>query len=183
VTPGDKDRDDREALERAMAGVEPLARGRERARPSPARPIAPRAATDEPFEFVQEGEGSDAGFYARDLGRDPLLRLRRGEAGAELSADVHGCKKDEARREVERLFERAAARGVRRLRIVHGKGLHSEAAPVLGELVREMLRRPPLSRHVAAFAFAPLRESGTGATLVLLRSRPRRGAGGDQAAR
>lgn len=183
MTPGGEDRGDRDALERAMAGVKPLARGKERVRPSSARTPARRSDVNEEIEFVREGDGSGTGFYARDLGRDPLLRLRREKARDELSVDVHGCRTDEARREIGRLFERAAKTGARRLRIVHGKGLHSETAPVLAEYVTALLQRPPLAAHVAAFGFAPLRESGTGATLVCLRSRPRRGAGRDQAAR
>lgn len=166
--------DDRDALERAMVGVKPLARGKERVRPTPPPPPAPRRDPLPEIELVADGDASDAGFYARDLGRDPLLRLRREKPDVELCVDVHGCKKLEARREIERLFERAAAKGVRRLRIVHGKGLHSEAAPVLASYVRELLRIPPLSSRVAAFTFAPQHESGTGATLVCLRTKPRR---------
>lgn len=173
MIPAGEDPEDRDALARAMEGVRPLRDGRERILSSRARPPV-RRPPPASVDFACEGEGSSAGFYARDLGRDPLLRLRREKPRDELSIDLHGCKAGDVRRAIERLFEHAAAQGSRRLRIVHGKGLHSTGAPVLGECVRELLLHPPLSRHVAAFTFAPLQESGTGATLVSLRAPSRR---------
>ena len=54
------------------------------------------------------------------------------------------------------------------VRIVHGKGLNSEGLPVLKNLVDRMLRQ---RSGVQAFHSAPPRQGGTGAVLVLLRSR------------
>ncbi len=176
---GDKDRDDREALARAMQGVKPLAKGKERV-PAPRRRPGPRPASPDPgagpeITFVADGEGEAAGFYARDLGRDPLLRLRRGEVELAFDLDLHHTRADEARRAVGRTLAQAVAAGARGLRIVHGKGLHSAGAAVLRDTVRDDLLHPPLARFVAAIVFAPPKLGGSGATLVCLR-RARRGS-------
>jgi DNA-nicking Smr family endonuclease len=58
------------------------------------------------------------------------------------------------------------------LRIVHGKGLRSgQRGPVIKNAVHALLRR---TDAVLAFTSAALRDGGTGATLVLLRTAARR---------
>lgn len=176
---GGKDRDERDAFERAMEGVRPLAKGKERVpaprpRPSP-RPRHASEGESREASFVAEGEADEAGFYASDLGRDPLLRLRRGEVAIGFDLDLHQYRADEARRTVERTLARAVSEGARGGRIVHGKGLHSAGAAVLRDAIREELLRPPLSQFVAAIVFAPPRLGGSGATLVCLRRKPRKG--------
>jgi DNA-nicking Smr family endonuclease len=55
------------------------------------------------------------------------------------------------------------------VRIVHGKGLHSETGvPVLKNLVDRLLRQ---RADVLAFHSAPPAQGGRGAVLVLLRQR------------
>ena len=54
------------------------------------------------------------------------------------------------------------------VRIVHGKGLRSEGAPVLKMLVDRVLRH---CGDVLAFASAPPNQGGSGAVLVLLDNR------------
>lgn len=169
MTASGDEQDDRERLERELAGVRPLARGKERVRATTRRRAAPRADDEPEKEFVREGEGEAAGFYASDLGRDPLLRLRRAEVDVSLLVDLHGHDADRARRAVESVFAEAVRRQARGLRIIHGRGLHSPGSPVLGDLVRELLQRPPLAARVAAFAPAPRSLGGAGAIVVCLR--------------
>jgi DNA-nicking Smr family endonuclease len=54
------------------------------------------------------------------------------------------------------------------VRIVHGKGLRSEGAPVLKQIVDRVLRQ---RGDVIAFASAPPAQGGSGAVLVLLEPR------------
>jgi len=63
---------------------------------------------------------------------------------------------------------------VRCVRIVHGRGLHSEAGPVLREQLPGWLTGGRLADAVLAFARSPAQRDGGGSTLVLLR-RPGRG--------
>jgi DNA-nicking Smr family endonuclease len=58
------------------------------------------------------------------------------------------------------------------VRIIHGKGLHSDAAgPVLGDAVIEALTRGSAAVNVIAFVTAPSAQGGSGALLVELRTR------------
>ena len=62
----------------------------------------------------------------------------------------------------------AHKKGFAVVRIIHGKGLRSEGAPVLKMLVDRVLR---LRGDVLAFASAPPAQGGAGAVLVLLDTR------------
>jgi DNA-nicking Smr family endonuclease len=53
--------------------------------------------------------------------------------------------------------------------VIHGRGQHSAAEPVLKRQLPDWLTAPPLAAHVLAFSPAPTRLGGAGATLVLLR--------------
>lgn len=97
-----------------------------------------------------------------------LRRLRRGDYRIESEIDLHGMTLVEARVELRAFLLAAASRRLRCLRIVHGKGLRSgQRGPVLKNAVNSLLRRVDL---VLAFTSAAMRDGGTGATLVLLRT-------------
>lgn len=169
--------EDREALERAMAGVRPLAGGRPAGpRPKPPRPkAAPRAETaGPPVAFLPE-EADAHERWAADLGREPLRALKRGKLGVAESIDLHGLTEAEALRALEGAVAAALGRGALCLRVVHGRGRHSENGPVLRTAVRRWLAGPELGRSVAAFRQAPPEQGGSGATQVVLR-RTRRNA-------
>jgi DNA-nicking Smr family endonuclease len=121
-----------------------------------------------------------AGEHVRGLasGVDPahLRRLVRGELAIEVEIDLHGYTAAAARKLVATTLAEMQASGERCARIVHGRGRHSVAGPVLKAGVHEWLASPPLSAAVLAFATAPPEEGGAGATLVLLR-RARRDPG------
>ena len=53
--------------------------------------------------------------------------------------------------------------------VVHGRGRHSEAAPVLRNELPDWLQERPLAALVMAFCTAPASRGGSGALLVLLR--------------
>jgi DNA-nicking Smr family endonuclease len=99
-----------------------------------------------------------------------LQELARGEPAPEEQIDLHGVRADAAQRLLAQRVESARARGLRCVVLIHGQGKHSQAGQaVLRERVPNWLSKPPLATSVLAFAPAPRRLGGAGATLVLLR--------------
>jgi len=99
-----------------------------------------------------------------------LLALRRGEPEPEERVDLHGTRKDAAGPLLRKRIESARAQGLRCVIVIHGRGQHSPLGEaVLKDTVPEWLTTGATSRLVLAFAPAPDRLGGDGATLVLLR--------------
>ncbi len=142
-----------------------LPRPRIRPRPVP-RPPAP--ARPLPALVVERAGEWMAG---RDPSVDPrrLARLQGGDPPFERSIDLHGQREVEAHRTLVRAFEAAAREGVRCLRVVPGRGRHSDGGPVLRERLPLWLSEPPLRARVLAFCSAQPAHGGTGAVYVLLR--------------
>jgi len=79
--------------------------------------------------------------------------------------DLHSIPPQQVRAVVEDYIEEAHRRGVRWVRIIHGKGIG-----VQREIVRSILARSP---HVVEYIDAPPQAGGWGATLVTLGDRER----------
>jgi len=151
----------------AMSDVVPL-EGRDKLRRPPAGPSdTPAPGRPDPPGFLVRRDAEHVEGRADDVGRKMLTALRRGEYPVDESIDLHGLDTAAAQRALIRAVEADAT--ARCLRVVHGRGLHSEDGPVLKEALPDWLQRPPLAWRVMAFATAPGRRGGPGATLVLLR--------------
>jgi DNA-nicking Smr family endonuclease len=102
-------------------------------------------------------------------GYDPRLlkRLRRGLFAVQDTIDLHQLNLASARSVIRDFMTQTRQRGLRCVKIVHGKGLRSRNGPVLKILVERTLRQ---NGSVIAFASARAQDGGTGATLVLLKS-------------
>jgi DNA-nicking Smr family endonuclease len=173
-------RPDDEELKRAFADVQPLAAPRRRAleRPLPA-PVARQSRLDEEAALneslagpLSAEEGIETGeelVYLREgLSRQLLRRLRRGHWVIEDDLDLHGMNRVEAARSVSEFLRRCAARRLRCVRIVHGKGHGSRnREPVLKGKLRKWL---VVRDDVLAFCQAPAAHGGGGAVLVLLKA-------------
>ncbi|MEZ4340555.1 MAG: Smr/MutS family protein [Sandaracinaceae bacterium] len=181
--------DDRVAFQDAMMGVRPL-RAKTAAKRSPARSAVAEAArargsgADEEararlgalvasqirFRIEREGElvlGWRAGTPARGA-RD----LQRKGVVPEATVDLHGLTGEEAERALVKLLRAHHRRGVRRVCVVHGKGLHSEGGVgVLGDVVVRAMTEGGAAPVVLAFATAPRELGGSGALLVQLMRR------------
>jgi DNA-nicking Smr family endonuclease len=171
--------DDEDEFRRALAGVEPLAKPRRqplpRARPAP---VARQRQRDEHAALAESlhgplsvddalESGEELAFLRDGLSRQLLRKLRRGHFVVEDSLDLHGMNRTQAAESVALFLRRCTRRGVRCVRIVHGKGLGSHnREPVLKGKLRKWL---PLRDEVLAFCQAPPYEGGSGAALVLLR--------------
>jgi len=105
-------------------------------------------------------------FRRAGVGADVVTRLRRGHWAIQAEIDLHGLRRDEARDELATFVRRAAQRGQRCLRIVHGKGHGSPGRqPVLKAKVQRWLGQ---RAEVIAFAQASGPQGGAGALIVLL---------------
>ncbi len=106
--------------------------------------------------------------YARSgVGPDVLKKLRGGGWVTQGQLDLHGLRVDQAREAVAGFIRDSVKRGVRCVRIIHGKGLGSmDRKPVLKSKVRNWLVQ---KEEVIAFCTARAADGGSGALMVLLR--------------
>ena len=108
-------------------------------------------------------------LYLRDgHAPDILSKLRRGYWVVQAYIDLHGLISDEARLYVSTFISDCKKRGIRCVRIVHGKGLGSRnREPVLKHKVRGWLMQKD---EVIAYAQAKPEDGGSGAVIVLLKA-------------
>ena len=112
-------------------------------------------------------EGGDEAAFLRDgLPKSALRDLRKGRWSRQEKLDLHGLRRETARAAVGEFLTECTKRGLRCVRIVHGKGLGSPGRePVLKRLVLGWLAQ---RRDVLAFCQARAAEGGAGAVIVLL---------------
>ena len=153
--------------------VEPLPEGKRKALPKarPA-PIPRQTERDEkatlqeslapfsPDEAMETGE--ELLFVRPGVPRQTLRKMRKGHWVVEAQVDLHGLDRHQAHAETEEFLRKAKKRGLRCVRIVHGKGL--------GVLKSALRRWLPMKDEVLAFTQAPATQGGSGALLVLLRT-------------
>lgn len=119
-----------------------------------------------PAHEIETGEEL---LYLRD-GHSPdiLSKLRRGHWVIQAKIDLHGLISDEARAYVSSFISDCKKRGVRCVRIVHGKGLGSRnREPILKNKLRGWLMQKD---EVIAYAEAKKQDGGSGAVIVLLKA-------------
>lgn len=143
-------------------------------RPRP-EPEARRFAQDEAEALVESrspgtetGDGELVAWRKPSLDERVLRQLKRGEFSISDEIDLHHLRAAEAEALLKRFLNEARGGFHPCVRIVHGKGLRSEGAPVLKQIVDRVLRQ---RGDVIAFASAPQGQGGSGAVLVLLEPR------------
>jgi DNA-nicking Smr family endonuclease len=105
-------------------------------------------------------------FRRPHIAPDVLHRLRRGRWAIQGQIDLHGLRRDEAREALGEFLRAARQRGLRCVRVIHGKGLGSPGrTPVLKGKVRAWLVQ---KQEVLAFVQARASDGGHGALVVLL---------------
>lgn len=169
-------KEDQALFRAAAAGAKPLPDSRihHEPPPPPAVPLQRRrdeaealaeSLHPEPLDLSLEG-GDEPAFLRPGLARTVLRDLRRGRWVVQEALDLHGATREEARRLVAEFLAESMRRGLRCVRIVHGKGLRSgQRGPVLKQTVNSLLRR---FAAVVAFSSARQVDGGTGAVYVLL---------------
>jgi len=149
-----------------LEGVNPISdRSKRVSRPS--RPASgPRAErSDDPFVHPDPAEPRLA---HRQLAKPAsVARLRSGALEPQRQIDLHQMRAEDARRALARTIEAAARAGESVLLVVHGRGRHQGGVSVLREDLPEWLEAID---RVVAYAPAPGRNRGAGATLILIRA-------------
>lgn len=108
--------------------------------------------------------------YLRDGYRPELLkRLKRGSFSVQDEIDLHQMTGEVARAAIVDFLAQAQRRGLQCVKLIHGKGLRSRpGGPVIKRLVDRLLRQRD---DVVAFASARSEHGGTGAAVVLLKTK------------
>lgn len=113
--------------------------------------------TDDQLSYTRSGIGSDV-----------VRKLRKGHWAIQDQLDLHGMRTDEAREALGEFLRKMGRRGLRCVRIIHGKGLGSvNKEPVLKSKVRNWLVQKD---EVLAFCQAKAADGGAGALVVLLKT-------------
>ena len=109
----------------------------------------------------------DLSFVRGGIGPDVLRKLRGGGWVTQDQLDLHGLRTDQARQALSQFVRDSMKRGMRCVRIIHGKGLGSLGKkPVLKNKVRNWLVQKD---QVLAFCQARAADGGSGALMVLLK--------------
>ncbi len=163
----------------AVKNARPLNTNRIHHEPSKPKPIPQQFIRDEKQALrdslsdgyipAYELESGEELLYLRE-GQSPsvLSKLRRGHWVIQANLDLHGLISDEARIQVGEFLAGCKKRGIRCVRIVHGKGLGSRnREPILKHKVRNWLVQKD---EVIAYAQARATDGGSGAVIVLLKA-------------
>jgi DNA-nicking Smr family endonuclease len=171
--------DDFSLFRASMADVTPLGRAQkvEHERPLP-RPVPAQRLLDdretlkdslsEHLPWDPATETGDELTYARNgIGMQTLRKLRRGHWVTQAELDLHGLTVTEARELLVEFLGLCARRGLRCVRIIHGKGLRSKnREPVLKQKVGRWLMQRD---EILGFCQAQRTDGGSGAMMVLLK--------------
>jgi len=105
-------------------------------------------------------------FRRPEITQEVVRKLRRGHWSLQAQLDLHGLRRDQAREALGQFVQDSARRGLRCVRVVHGKGNGSPGRePVLKARVRRWLVQKD---QVLAFVQARASDGGSGALMVLL---------------
>lgn len=179
VSNPDQDDDDIELFRAAVQGARPVKSTRVPITPPRPKPVprqfirdeqqALRDSLSDDYIPAHELEIGEELLYLRE-GHSPdiLSKLRRGHWVVQAAIDLHGLIADEARLYVATFLADCKKRGIRCVRIVHGKGLGSRnREPVLKHKLRNWLMQKD---EVIAYAQARPQDGGSGAVIVLLKA-------------
>jgi len=166
--------DDNSLFSQAMKGVKPLSTNRASLKKKPAA-IKKREQTSErnitdtlSDEFIPQCEDF-LEFKRPGVQNTYLKQIRNGKLDIQDHLDLHGYRREAARKALLDFLDHAQQASYKLVRIVHGKGYHSgDSQPVLKAMVNKWLQNIP---EVLAFVSATARDGGTGAVYVLLKKR------------
>ncbi len=167
------------AIRAALAKPQPHPVPRQRERDDAM--VLHEAISDE-FDVESLLDTDDALSYRRPgISPEVVRRLRRGAWSIQAQIDLHGLRRDEAREHLAAFIREAEKRGLRCVRVIHGKGNGSPGKQgVLKAKVKSWLVQ---KNQVLAFTQARGQDGGHGALIVLLRPSsggPRRNAARDE---
>lgn len=152
----------------AVRGATPLTtRDRVVIAPPPPGPVRVEVLPPE-VKLSVEGDGTRYGARAPGVSLSQVAELRTGKMHLEATLDLHGDTVDVGIAKLREFLLESRRLGRRRVRVIHGRGLHSEVgAPLREAVVADLLG--PASGLVHAFATACASDGGEGATIVIVR--------------
>lgn len=172
--------EDVELLRASLSDVTPLPRvNRADVAPPPPRPVAVQRLRDEraaladslsplsPWDSGLE-TGEELVYLRPGVPTLTLKKLRRGHWVIQDEIDLHGLTTPEAHALLASFLAGSLRRGLRCVRVIHGKGLRSKnREPVLkNKVARWLMQRD----EVLAYCQARRTEGGSGAVVVLLKA-------------
>jgi DNA-nicking Smr family endonuclease len=164
--------DDATLFRRAAGGARRLHSDRvyhDRVRPRPAPVLGDTAegSAEDIHPYASYAPSSHGSLFHASPGvqRKVIRMLKRGQIRIEDQLDLHGMRVREAGEALATFLSRCSQRGLRCVRVIHGKGLRTGGS-VLKENVATWLR---LRNEVVAFCSAAPNDGGTGAVYVLLK--------------
>lgn len=182
--PADVIDDDRAFLESIADAVPRDTPPKQMAQDAPVDAVLEGRVRDDEAEAWREFEEMAAGKFVfhvsdtdeyiegcvEDLDRRVVKELHNGVYSRQAELDVHGLTRDEAHDEIRDFIERHYRAGLRCVKIIHGRGLHSkDMNPVLKQSLKSWLSRGRMAKIVLAFTSAMPNDGGAGAIYVLLR--------------
>ncbi len=116
---------------------------------------------------VEDKDSEPSSWSRADILRNQAEERRRlRKMKPEAVIDLHGLTRDDAEASLDAFFRECRLQGLRKILIVHGKGLHSEGQPVLLSMVRSYIERNP---YAGESGVASNEEGGSGALWVILK--------------
>jgi DNA-nicking Smr family endonuclease len=134
------------------------------------RPPSSRASDDNAITMESWSEVNDMRDKDAEDSRGPRHEWEARRLAALRPQDVldlHGMTADEASSAIRAFIESSSRRGLEKVLVIHGKGLHSEGEPVLKKTTRKALEAHPLAGR---FGEASRIDGGSGAMWVMVRS-------------
>jgi DNA-nicking Smr family endonuclease len=102
-------------------------------------------------------------FRNKYKSRENLVALR-----PEARIDLHGLTKEGAWQKLESFISECEAKKIKKVLIIHGKGIHSHGSdPVLGEVVRKFIE---IDKRLGSSGHPDSSMGGKGATWVILKN-------------
>jgi DNA-nicking Smr family endonuclease len=171
---------DRSLFRHAVAGAKPLPHYGKVLRKKDAPPPYPVQSHLDEQEALRESlasewtaedwldTGDEPNFLRPGLSRQVLRKLRSGTWVIQNQLDLHGLDRHQARETLADFLASCVKRGVRCVRVIHGKGLGSKnREPVLKAKVKHWLTQRD---DVLAYCQARPVDGGSGALVVLLKA-------------
>jgi len=174
-----KSQAEKNLFQKAVGHIQPIQHGaRVDLSPDPPKPKAQQQLLDEQSALRESmsdefdvstllDTDGDLSYSQTSIGANVIKKLRKGDWSLQGQIDLHGLRSDEAREALSQFIKDSVRKGVRCVRVVHGKGLGSPGkTPVLkNKVLRWLIQK----NEVLAFVQAKPAEGGAGALLVLLR--------------
>jgi DNA-nicking Smr family endonuclease len=170
---------DRSLFRQAVADAKPLPHDGKVLRKNDAPPPYPVQSHLDEHDALRESlaagwtaedwldSGDEPNFLRPGISRQVLRKLRAGTWVIQNELDLHGLDRHQARDVLRDFLASCVKRGVRCVRVIHGKGLGSKnREPVLKTKVKHWLTQ---REEVLAYCQARPVDGGSGALVVLLK--------------